>query len=382
MNSLNLEALSATDIAAIERATDWANSFVADRAEQWEFERRFAKEGFESAAKHRLTGLLVPEADGGDAVSALGLARVLEEIAAIDFAIAFSLVCHNNLAGSVARNATGDLRSETLPGLVDGSSLGAFLLTEPEVGSDAAAISVSAVSDGDEWILDGEKAWVTNGSDANVLSVYAQTDHAAGHRGIATFLVDANIPGVVRTPAYELIGGHGLGANGIRFDNCRVPGKSLFLPPGEGFRAAMEGIDLARVLVSAMCCGMLRTSLSTASNYVRNRNAFGARLADLQGVRFKLADVATDLEASRLLTYQAAHALHDGGDASVEAAHAKKFSTRVTETGIASCMQVMGANGAKRDHPLPRHLAAARLTHYVDGATEIQDVVISRSLLD
>ena len=105
MNSLNLEALSATDIAAIERATDWANSFVADQAEQWEFERRFAKEGFESAAKHRLTGLLVPEADGGDAVSALGLARVLEEIAAIDFAIAFSLVCHNNLAGSVARNA-------------------------------------------------------------------------------------------------------------------------------------------------------------------------------------------------------------------------------------------------------------------------------------
>ena len=382
MNSLNLEALSATDLAAIERATSWAQSFVADRAEKWEFERRFAKEGFESAAEHRLTGLLVPEVDGGEAVSTLGLARVLEEIAAIDFAIAFSLVCHNNLAGSVARNATGDLRSETLPGLVDGSSLGAFLLTEPEVGSDAAAISVSAVSDGDEWILNGEKAWVTNGSDANVLSVYAQTDHAAGHRGIATFLVDANIPGVVRTPAYELIGGHGLGANGIRFDNCRVPGKSLFLPPGEGFRAAMEGIDLARVLVSAMCCGMLRTSLSTASNYVRNRNAFGARLADLQGVRFKLADVATDLEASRLLTYQAAHALQDGGDASVEAAHAKKFSTRVTETGVASCMQVMGANGAKRDHPLPRHLAAARLTHYVDGATEIQDVVISRSLLD
>ncbi|MFL2987111.1 MAG: acyl-CoA dehydrogenase family protein [Candidatus Poriferisodalaceae bacterium] len=382
MNAFNLEALSATDLAAIGRATDWANSFVADRAEQWEFERRFAKEGFESAARHRLTGLLVPEVDGGEAVSALGLARVLEEIAAIDFAIAFSLVCHNNLAGSVARNATGDLRSETLPGLVDGSSLGAFLLTEPEVGSDAAAISVTATRDGDEWILNGEKAWVTNGTDADVLSVYTQTDQAAGHHGIATFLVDANIPGVVRTPGYELIGGHGLGANGIRFDNCRVPAKSLFLSPGEGFRAAMEGIDLARVLVSAMCCGMLRTSLSTASTYVRDRNAFGARLADLQGVRFKLADVATDLEASRLLTYQAAHALQDGGDASVEAAHAKKFSTRVTEVGIASCMQVMGANGAKRDHPLPRHLAAARLTHYVDGATEIQDVVISRSLLD
>lgn len=382
MHSLNLQALSQTDLSAIDRAGHWATSFVAERAETWELERRFAKEGFESAAQHRLTGLLVPEVDGGGAISELGLARVLEEIAATDFAIAFSLVCHNNLAGSVARNATGELRSKVLPGLVTGASLGAFLLTEPAVGSDAASISVTAVRDGDEWILNGEKSWVTNGTDADVLSVYAQTDGSAGHRGIATFLVDADTPGVIRTPAYELIGGHGLGANGISFKNCRVSEESLFLPAGEGFKAAMEGIDLARVLVSAMCCGMLRTALSTASGYVRNREAFGSRLADLQGVRFKLADVATNLEASRLLTYQAVQSLQDGRDASVEAAHAKKFSTRVTESGIASCMQVMGANGARRDHPLPRHLAASRLTHYVDGATEIQDVVISRSLLD
>jgi len=382
VDSLNSSALSQTDLTAIDRASRWAASFVAGRAETWELERRFAKEGFESAAQHQLTGLLVPEVDGGEGISQLGLARVLEEIAAVDFAIAFSLVCHNNLAGSVARNATGDLRSKVLPGLVAGTSLGAFLLTEPAVGSDAAAISVTAAQDGDEWILNGEKSWVTNGTDADVLSVYAQTDEKAGHRGIATFLVDAQTAGVTRTPAYELIGGHGLGANGITFENCRVSKEALFLPPGEGFKAAMEGIDLARVLVSAMCCGMLRTALSTATSYVRNREAFGARIADLQGVRFKLADVATNLEASRLLTQHAVQSLQDNRDASVEAAHAKKFSTRVTESGIASCMQVMGANGARRDHPLPRHLAASRLTHYVDGATEIQDVVISRSLFD
>lgn len=382
MNSFNSSVLSQTDLTAIDRASRWAASFVAGRAETWELERRFAKEGFESAAQHQLTGLLVPEVDGGEGISKLGLARVLEEIAAVDFAIAFSLVCHNNLAGSVARNATADLRSKVLPGLVAGTSLGAFLLTEPAVGSDAAAISVTASRDGDEWILNGEKSWVTNGTDADVLSVYAQTDEKAGHRGIATFLVDAQTPGVTRTPAYELIGGHGLGANGITFESCRVSEEALFLQPGEGFKAAMEGIDLARVLVSAMCCGMLRTALSTATSYVRNREAFGSRIADLQGVRFKLADVATNLEASRLLTQHAVQSLQDGGDASVEAAHAKKFSTRVTESGIASCMQVMGANGARRDHPLPRHLAASRLTHYVDGATEIQDVVISRSLFD
>ena len=375
-------ALPDGDLDAVKRAQTWAKDFVAPRAETWETERRFAREAFDSAGQNRLTGLLVPSNDGGEDISVIGLARVLEEIAAADFSIAFSLVCHNNLAGAVGRRPNGPLRDSVLPGLVEGSLVGAFLLTEPEVGSDAAAIAVAATNDGDEWLLNGEKAWVTNGTDADVLSVYAQTDSSLGHRGIATFLIDANTPGVTKTPGYELLGGHGLGANSIRFDNCRVSAESIFQPVGQGFRAAMEGIDLARVLVGAMCCGMLRTALTTASNYVRNRLAFGSRLADLQGVRFKLADVATDLEASRLLTYRAALTVQEGRNAAVEAAHAKKFSTRVTETGIASCMQVMGANGAKRDHPLPRHLAAARLTHYVDGATEIQDVVISRSLLD
>lgn len=382
MESNSDAALNDGDLDVVKRAQAWANDFVAPRAEAWETERRFAREAFDSAGQNRLTGLLVPSNDGGEDISVLGLARVLEEIAAVDFSIAFSLVCHNNLAGAVGRRPNGPLRDSVLPGLVEGSLVGAFLLTEPEVGSDAAAIAVAATNDGDEWLLNGEKAWVTNGTDADVLSVYAQTDSSLGHRGITTFLIDANTPGVTKTPGYELLGGHGLGANSIRFDNCRVSSESIFQPVGQGFRAAMEGIDLARVLVGAMCCGMLRTALTTASHYVRDRLAFGSRLADLQGVRFKLADVATDLEASRLLTYRAALTLQEGRNGAVEAAHAKKFSTRVTETGIASCMQVMGASGAKRHHPLPRHLNAARLTHYVDGATEIQDVVISRSLLD
>ena len=370
------------DVGAIERARDWAEKVVAPMAEVWEVERRFAAEAFQSAGQNNLTGLLVSSEDGGEQISVIGLARVLEEIAAVDFSVAFSLVCHNNLAGAVGRRAEGSLREKVLPELVNGTSLGAFLLTEPNVGSDAAAITVTATQDGEQWVLNGEKAWATNGTDADVLSVYAQTDSSLGHRGIATFLVDANAPGILKTPGYQMLGGHGLGANSILFDNCHVPAESLFVPTGEGFRAAMEGIDLARVLVGAMCCGMLRTALTTASSYVRQRLAFGGRLADLQGVRFKLADVSTDLEASRLLTYRAARTFQEGRDAAVEAAHAKKFSTRVTESGIASCMQVMGANGARRDHPLPRHLAASRLTHYVDGATEIQDVVISRSLLD
>ena len=375
-------AVGSGDQAVIERAASWARDYVAPRAESWERDRRFATEAFASAAGEELCGLLVPVADGGSGMSQIGLARVLEEIAAADFAIAFSLVCHNNLAGAVSRRAPAELRARALPPLVSGERLGAFLLTEPGVGSDAAKITTSARRDGDEWVLDGEKAWVSNGTSAELLSVYAQTDPAAGHRGIATFLIDGSADGVERSEGYELSGAHGLGTNGISFENCRVSDADVMVPVGEGFVAAMEGIDIARVLVAAMCCGMMRTGLATAIEYVRQRQAFGGRIADLQGVRFRLADVATDLEASRLLAYRAALAVAEGRPAAVMAAHAKKFATRAAERRLADCMQVMGAVGARRDHPLPRHLAASRLTHYVDGATEIQDVVISRALLD
>ena len=375
-------AVGAADQAIVERAASWAASFVAPRAETWERDRRFAAEAFASAAGEGLCGLLVPATEGGSGMSQIGLARVLEEIAAADFATAFVLVCHNNLAGAVSRRAPAEMRDRALGPLATGERLGAFLLTEPGVGSDAAKITTAARRDGDHWIIDGEKAWVSNGTSADVLSVYAQTDPAAGHRGIVTFLVDGRADGIERSEGYELIGAHGLGTNGVRFDECRVSDADVMVPVGEGFGAAMEGIDIARVLVAAMCCGMMRTGLATAIGYVRQRQAFGGRIADLQGVRFSLADVATDLEAARLLAYRAALAVAEGRPAAVMAAHAKKFATRAAERRLADCMQVMGAVGGRREHPLPRHLAASRLTQYVDGATEIQDVVISRSLLD
>lgn len=375
------DALNPTENAVLTVAREWATEWVVPNAEKWETDRRLGREAFEAAAQAGLAALLVPTADGGRGLGPVALARVLEVAAAADLGAAFSLVVHNNLAGAVARMGSPVLRDRYLPDLVAGRLLGAFLLTEPGVGSDAAAITTRAQRIDGGWRLEGEKAWVTNGTGADLLSVYATIDPDAGHRGIAAFLIDADTPGVERAGGYELFGGHSMGTTGFGFHDCEIGDDALFVAPPGGFRAAMEGIDLARILVGAMCCGMMGSALETATAYVKQRSAFGRPIADLQSVRFKLADVATDLEAARLLTFRAARRLQEGDGDAVSAAHAKKFATRAAEQRIADCMQVMGAAGARRDHALPRHLAGARLTHYLDGATEIQDVVISRSLL-
>ena len=305
----------------------------------------------------------------------------MRTLAAHCFSSTFSLVVHNNLAANIARNASAALRARVLPALMEGRFIGAFLLTEPQGGSDAAAIETRAVKTTGGWRLSGEKAWVSNGAVANTLSVYAQTDANAGSRGIGCFLVDADSPGVLRGDPYVLLGGHALATCGFSFDNCFVADEFVLLEPGKGFRAAMQGIGLARINVAAMCCGMLKKSLVVALESVSQRRAFGQNVAEFQGIQWMLADVATDLAAAEELTYDTAPMADEGQNATVQSAHAKKFSTRVALKGIAQCMQTMGAPGLTRQNPLARHLEAAKIAQFLDGTTEIQNVVLTRHLM-
>ena len=355
-----------------------ATIVVESLAEEWERDRRFARESFDTAANAGLTAVLVPPELGGAGVGEVCLARIMEELASADLAAAFSLVVHNNMARGVASSDNPHLIDTVLPSLVSGSRVGAFLLTEPGVGSDAAAIRCTAQLDGDQWVINGDKAWVTNASDAGFLNVYAQT--GTDYRGIVSIVVDTDLDGVTRLDPYELMGVHAMGTGGFSFTDVRVGVEKTLISLGDAFAAAMVGIDLARVLVGAMCCGMMRRSLDVAIEATRTREAFGRPISDNQGVQWMLADVATDPAASRLLTFRAARLLQEGGDATLVAAHAKKFAARKAQERIADCMQVMGAAGYRRDNPLPRHLAAARVAGYIDGATEIQNVVIARQL--
>ena len=373
--------LSDAETKLVEVAREFAGDAIAANAAEWERSRTLPRATFAAAADAGLCGLLVPGELGGQAAGISAVGRIVEAMAAADFAFTFSLMVHNNLAGNIAKNGSDAQQARYLPDMLAGRKIGAFLLTEPGAGSDAAAITTLAKRDGNGWLIDGEKAWVTNAAFADVLSVYVQTDLAVGWRGIACLLVDGDGAGVQRGPAYDLIGGHAMGVGPIAFDACRVGPEALFIAPGDAFKAAMGGIDAARAFVAAACCGMMAASLDAALAHTGARQAFGRATIDFQGLQWLLADAATDLEAARLLTDRALARLAAGEDAAVTVAHAKKFATRAALARIADCMQAMGAAGTRADVPLGRHLAAAKLAAFIDGTTEIQNLVIGRSLV-
>lgn len=365
----------------IKRAIEFAAGYVMPNAAMWERQGGLGTEGVRPAAQAGLCGMLLTKDLGGQGMSKTTMANVLEELSKADMAYSFVLIVHNNLMNSIASYGTPEQKELYLPAMLSGECLGAFLLTEGQSGSDAANIKTTAQRVDDGWVINGEKVWVSNAATAGLLSVYAQTDVAKGWRGIATFLVKADHPGVIRQTPYRMMGAHAMGVGGFRFEDCRVTNSNVLLPPGEGFKGAMAGIDLARANVAAMCCGIIASSLQTALAYCAERRAFGQRIVDFQGVQWQLADVATDLHAARLMSFAALQAIDSGAPATIPAAHAKKFATRAAQKGVADCMQAMGADGYKHDYPLARHLACARMGNYVDGTTEIQNVVISRDLL-
>lgn len=364
----------------IDAARTFASDVIAPNAQGWERDRAMPRSVFIQAADAGLCGLLVPQSLGGSGISFQAMAKVMEELSYADFAAAFALVVHNNFCRSLSANGSAALQERYLGPCRDGTAIGSFLLTEPQSGSDAANLQTVAVADGDDWVINGTKAWVTNSDKADVLAIYLQTDASKGWRGIACVLVDREAEGVEATGSYEMLGSHAMGAGGMTFSDVRVPQSQTMIASGAGFKAAMGGIDVARATVAAMCAGMLRCGLDVAYAHALNRQAFGQKIADFQGVQWQLADVATDLHAITLMAYDAARAIDAGENVPLPAAHAKKFATRAALTGLSQCMQAMGADGLQQDHPLARHLAGAKAAQYMDGTTEIQNVVISRGM--
>lgn len=374
------KATAAARDEVLARAASFGREVIEPGCEAWQEAGSVPRGLFAQAADAGLLGLVVPTALGGAGLGAQGYVAVLEQLARHCLATTFALVVHNNLAGAIALAGPASAREGYLAGMLRGEIVGAFLLTEPGAGSDAAAITTTATANADGWRLDGSKAWITNARTADLLCVYAQTREIGDARGIASFLVPANLPGVAQRRPHDIAGARALGVGGFDFSAVALAADALFAPAGTAFANAMRAINLARAGVAGMCCGMLARAIGEALSYTERRRAFGRTIGDFQAVKFLLADCATELEAARALTRAATAVLDAGGDATLACAHAKKFATRVALTRIADCMQVTGAAGLGREFPFARHLAAAKVAQYLDGATEIQNVVIARGL--
>ncbi|MEJ2221096.1 MAG: acyl-CoA dehydrogenase family protein [Desulfobacterales bacterium] len=365
----------------VDKARSFADEHLKPNAEQWEQARQQPEKTLRTAIS-QFAGIRIPEELGGHGESMATLARVYEELAKVDIGFTCALAVHNIVMIEASLIGNTSLRDRYLDKLMSGEAIGAFLLTEPNTGSDATSIQTLATEKNNKYIINGSKAWVTNGVNADLLAVFAQTVPGSSAKGIAGFVIRPDMPGVSAEPAYHMLGNHAMGVNEFKFSNCAAEAELMAFAPGAGFKAAMYGINVARFGVAAMCNGALEGGLNTAVDYAKKREAFGRPIIRHQGLQWQLAEAATQLEASRMLTYRAAEIIDKGEDVTAMAAHAKKFATRAAFEGLSTAMQVMGANGLLRENPLARQMSGARVTYYMDGTTEIQNVVIGRSLLE
>lgn len=374
------EILTSEERAVVARARAFAEEHVAPHAARWEWERHYPLETIRLGCAAGLNTIELAKKHGGQGLSFSCKLRVFEEIAKADFAFAFAMINHHNACARFARDGQPTHVARLLPRLITGEVIGCAGLSEPNVGSDFGGLEMTAERVEGGWRLNGAKAWITNAAAAGLSVAYAQTDRTQGYRGIACFAIEAERPGFHRDQPFELHGGHAIGAGGFRLVDYFVPDEAVLHPPGQAFKAALAGINGARAYVAAMCCGMLQASLETAVRYTQRRKTFGRPVIEHQGVRWKLVDAATDLEAARLLTYRAARLIDGGGDAVLAAAHAKKFATDRTLARIADCIQAMGANGLRSEYPLARHLAGAKIAAYTDGSIEMMNERIGAGL--
>jgi alkylation response protein AidB-like acyl-CoA dehydrogenase len=364
---------------------DALRSFVREaitpHAAAWDRERSFPRDVHRQLAELGAYGVLVPEAYGGAGMDALALALILEEIAAGDGGTSTAISVNNCPVCSILLTYGNDAQKrDWLTPLARGEILGAFCLTEPQAGSDASALRTTATRDGDSYVLNGVKQFITSGKNGNVAIVMAVTDRTAGKRGISAFIVPTDVKGYVVARVEDKLGQHSSDTAQIIFEDCRVPAANLIGAPGEGYRIALSGLEGGRIGIAAQSVGMARAAFEAALSYAKERESFGAPLFSHQAVQFRLADMATQLEAARQLIWHAA-ALKDAGQPCLtEAAMAKLFASEAAERICSAALQIHGGYGYLADFPVERIYRDVRVCQIYEGTSDIQKILIARGL--
>ncbi|MBC8750009.1 MULTISPECIES: acyl-CoA dehydrogenase family protein [Paraburkholderia] len=354
---------------------------ITPYAAQWDRERTFPRDVHRQLAELGAYGVLVPETYGGAGMDALALALILEEIAAGDGGTSTAISVNNCPVCSILLTYGNDAQKrDWLTPLARGEMLGAFCLTEPQAGSDASALRTTATRDGDAYVLNGVKQFITSGKNGDVAIVMAVTDKAAGKRGISAFIVPTSTPGYVVARVEDKLGQHSSDTAQIVFEACRVPAANLIGAPGEGYRIALSGLEGGRIGIAAQSVGMARAAFEAALNYAKERESFGAPLFSHQAVQFRLADMATQLEAARQLIWHAASLKDAGQPCLTEAAMAKLFASEAAERICSAALQIHGGYGYLSDFPVERIYRDVRVCQIYEGTSDIQKMLIARAL--
>lgn len=360
---------------------DFAARELRPHARRWDAEGVFPLDLVPRLAQLGLWGMVIPPEFGGAGLDMVSLALAIEALAWGDGGIALSVAAHNSLcAGHIVRAGTTQQKRTYLSRLASGGELGAWCLTEPGSGSDAAALATRAVRRKDRWVLDGTKAFVTQGSLAGVYVVMARTDPEAGHRGVSAFIVERGTPGLRVGKHEDKLGMRSSDTAEVVFEECAVPEAQMLGAPGNGFRDAVRVLDGGRIGIGALALGLGRAALDASVAYARERRAFGQPIAEFQAIQWMVADMATELDAAELLVMEAA-ARAAGGPFRLQSSMAKLFASEAAARAAARAVQIHGGYGFIKDYPVERIYRDVKLCEIGEGTSEIQRLVISREVL-
>lgn len=365
-----------------EMVRRFAEKEIAPIADEIDRTERFPAETIKKMAELGLMSMLVPAEAGGTGMGAVAYSLALAEIGAACASHAVTTSVTNMVCEGIYRFGSPEQRERYIPKIASGEYLaGAFALTEPNAGSDAGSLRATAERDGDGYVLNGTKIFITSGTYAGVVMVAAKTDKDAGKRGISVFLVEAGTPGFKVGRKEEKLGQRASDTVEIVLENCRVPASALLGQEGDGFKIMLSSLDGGRVGIASNSCGLARSALASAANYAKERKQFGKPIADFQAIQFKLADMATQLDAARLLTLRAAQKKELGKNYTQEASMAKVFATEMVQRVCREALQIHGGYGYVREYPVERYLRDSMAVTLYEGTSEVQRLVIARNVL-
>jgi len=363
-----------------DAAREIAEREIAPHIAQWDRDRAFPRELYVKLGDAGLMGMLVPEAHGGVESDYVAYALAIEELARVDAGTAVTVSVHSMICNAIVRLGSAEQKERWLPGLASGEIIAGFGLTEPDAGSDAAAIRATAKRDGDRWVLNGRKQWCTNGGYAGVVMVMFRSG-GPGAKGISAFLVDPATPGVIVERTTEKLGIHTSNTVDLLFDDARCPATALLGTEGNGLTSALSTLTAGRIGIAAQATGILSACLDASITFARERVAFGKPIGAHEAIAFKIARMATDLDAARLLVYRAAALADAGRSFVVEASKAKLFASTKAREHASEAVQIHGGYGYTTEFPVERYYRDAKITEIYEGTSEIQQLVIARGIL-